>query len=279
VSPAAAPQERPWEAAADFRIGLAPIAPAAWLEGGEADPAARKDPLFVRRRRRVWAEAAGSRVAQAEALALVAQALGEAITPAALPPLYAAARRVPDDLCLMEKRDGAWRLTALSLSAGSFFTAQEALGKSLGELHAPVTGFAARFLARVERIFERLRDDLVLERRNWTLTNSDALHAPQAAPIRARIGGIDPAGAGRELWLRVERQTLRRLPGAGAALFTIRVRLTPLEALAGEPARLAAFAHAWRTAAADFRAYKRLDLYDGLVAAFLARSVGGEAGG
>jgi hypothetical protein len=272
----------PWEESSDFRIGLGPIAPAAWLEGGEADPAARKDPLYASVRDLVWAETPGSRPAQAEALALVEAALGPPPTPPPdlgdLPPLYAAARRTPDDLCLMEQRDGQWRLTALSLSAGSFFTGGDAIGKSLRELHGPVTGFAERFLVRVERIFEGLRSDLVLERRNWTLLNSDALHTPTPAPIRARIGAIAPAEAGAVLHLRVERQTLRRLPQTGAALFTIRVWLAPLEALAGDPARLAAFARAWADAPADFRAYKRLDLYDGLVADFLARSGAVDAG-
>ena len=37
---------RPWEDGADFSIGLSPINEAHWLEGGEADPAARKDPLY-----------------------------------------------------------------------------------------------------------------------------------------------------------------------------------------------------------------------------------------
>ncbi|MFL5297507.1 MAG: heme-dependent oxidative N-demethylase subunit alpha family protein [Phenylobacterium sp.] len=259
----------PWEESADFRIGLSAIAPEAWLEGGEADPAARKDPLYAEARGLVWAETPGSGPAQAEALALVEAALGPGQRPADLPALYAAARRTPDDLCLMEKREGQWRLTALSLSAGSFFTAGDAIGKSLRELHRPVTGFQERFLARVERIFEGLRPRLVLERRNWTLLNSDALHTPDPGPIRARIGEIDPAQAAHHLNLRVERQTLRRLPVTGAALFTIRVRLTPLESLASDPTRLAAFARAWRTAPADFRAYKRLDLYDDLVRAVL----------
>jgi hypothetical protein len=172
----------------------------------------------------------------------------------------------------MEKSQGQWRLTALSLSAGSFFTAGEAIGKSLAELHGPVSGFAERFLARVERIFDGLRPGLVLERRNWTLLNSDALHTPSPAPIRARIGAIDPAEAARVLHLRVERQTLRRLPQTGAALFTIRVWLAPLESLAGDPCQLAAFARAWKTAPPAFRAYKRLDLYDELVAGVLARA-------
>jgi hypothetical protein len=260
----------PWEESADFRIGLRPIAPSAWLEGGEVEPQLRKDPLFETARELVWAETEGSRPAQSEALTLVEDALGPLAGPPGLPPLYAAARRVADDLCLMEKRDGQWRLSALSLSAGSFFTARDAIAKSLRELHLPVTGFGDRFLARVERIFEGLRGDLVLERRNWTVLNTAVLHTPDPAPIRARIGEIDPVEAGRALNLRVERQTLRRLPQTGAAIFTIRVWVAPLERLADDPRRLAAFARAWREAPADFRAYKRLDLYDGLVAAFLA---------
>jgi hypothetical protein len=262
-------RHHPWEEAADFQIGLRPIPLADWLEGGEADPAARKDPLYETVRDLVWAETPGSEAGQAEALALVEAALGPASTPAGLPALYAAARRVSDDLCLMEKRDGQWRLTALSLSAGGFFTAAEAIGKSLGELHGPVTGFADRFLTRVQRVFGGLRPELVLERRNWTVLNSAELHTPASAPIRARIPQIDPSEAGRVLHLRVERQTLRRLPQTGGALFTIRVWLAPLGDLAAEPDRLAAFAGAWRAATPDLRAYKRFDLYDDLVEAFL----------
>ena len=266
------PRHLPWEESSDFRIGLRPIAPAAWLEGGEVDPARRKDFLFDNARSLVWAETPGSLAAQAEVLRLVSETLGGAPVEARLPPLYAAARRIPYDLCLMESRDGEWRLSALSLSAGSYFTAEEAIGKSLRELHAPVTGFESRFLSRVERIFTGLRPDLILERRNWTLLNSDDLHTPTSEPIRARIGEISPDEAGRQLNLRVERQTLRRLPDTGAALFTIRVWLAPLESLAANPNRLMAFAKAWATSPEAFRAYKRLDLYDQLVGDFLRRA-------
>lgn len=263
-------RHRPWEEAADFRIGLRPVAVTDWLEGGELDPAARKDALLASPAHDlVWSEVAGVRDAQAEALALVEAAVARRADRPDLPPLLAAARLVPDDLCLMEKTGGEWRLTALSLSAGSFFTAKDAVGKSLRELHAPVTGFGDRFLIRVQRIFEGLREDLVLERRNWTVLNSGELHTPTPAPIRARIGEIAPAEAGRALRVRVERQTLRRLPKTGAALFTIRVWIATLDELSREPGALTAFAKAWREATPEFRAYKRLDLYDELVAAFL----------
>ena len=72
------PRHRPWEAAADFQIGLKPIPVEAWLEGGEADPAARKDLLMAAGRGLVWAETAASRPAQAEVLRLVEAALGPA---------------------------------------------------------------------------------------------------------------------------------------------------------------------------------------------------------
>lgn len=260
----------PWaDAPPDFSIGLSPIEEADWLEGGEVDPAARKDPLFETARNLVWAEARDSRAGQAEVLALVEAATGEKGDPR-FPPLYGAARLVADDLCLMEKRDGDWTLTALSLSAATFFKAGEVVGKHLSALHDPVPGFEDRLLTRVGRIFEGLRPDLILQRRNWTVLNSDQLHAPDPGPIRARIPQI--ASPASELFVRVERQTLRRLPRTGGALFTIRVWRHPLEALRTDPERLATFAQAWRNASPDFRSYKHLHLYDALIEGFLRES-------
>lgn len=263
------PRHAPWEESAEFRIGLRPIAPDAWFEGGEADPAARKDPLLASHPHDVWAETEGSRPAQAELLDLVGAALGQPIAAEGRPPLLAAARAVADDLCLMEKPGGVWRLTALSLSAGSFFSAGDVIGKSLAELHGPVTGFQERLLARVTRIFDGLRDDLVLERRNWSVVSSPDLFIPDPAPMRAAISGIAPTAAADALRVRVERQTLRRLPHTGAVVFTIRVWIDPLSAICADPARRALFAQAWRTAAPEFRAYKRLELYDHLVAGLI----------
>lgn len=256
----------PWEEAGEFRIGLRPIPVRDWFEGGEAEPARRKAPLLVAHRDAVWAETPGSRPAQAETLGLVCEALGRDISTGETAPLLSAAHQVADDLCLMEKRDGAWRLTALSLCAGSFFTASEVIGRSLSELHRPVTGFETRLLTRVARIFDSLRPGTVLERRNWSLVSSPDLYAPDPAPMRAAIPDIDPDKAADALFARVERQTLRRLPQTGAVVFTIRVWIDPLRTIAADPARLARFAEAWRTAHPEFRAYKQLQLYDALVA-------------
>ena len=268
-------RHQPWaEARPDFAIGLRPIAPGDWLEGGELAPAARKDPLFEAHRDLVWAELDGSRAGQTEVLNLVESVCAVEPRPD-LPPLHAAARAVADDLCLMERREGAWTLTALSLCAGTFFTAAEVIGKPLAALHAPVPGFGERFAGRVARIFDALRPDAVLERRNWTVMVGDDLFAPDGDTIRARIASIPLAQAANAVFVRVERQTIRKLPTTGGLVFTIRVWRHPLAALDADPTLRAAFARAWRDANADFRAYKRLALYDELVDGFLGGLVAG----
>jgi hypothetical protein len=253
----------------DFRIGLAPIPHDQWLEGSPGDPAPRKDALLAAAPDDVWGETAGSRPGQAEALRLIAEQLGSTEKPSDDPPLLQAARLVEDDLCLMERRDGGWALTAVSLCSGSFFTAAEAVGKALHELHGPVPGFNDRFLIRVARIFDYLTADSILERRNWSVVNSGALSLPRAAPVRARIGDLSAGEAADALFLRSERQTIRRLPQTGGVLFTIRIWREPLSALLADPVRKAAFVQAWTAAMDDpegaLRRYKGLAMYDPLV--------------
>lgn len=260
----------PWDTPPyDFAIGLKPIDEAAWLEGAEAD-AARKRALLASGAE-VCGEEAGSRAGQAEVLALVEQATAQS-GDAGLPPLWAASLLCADDLCLMERRDRVWRLTAASLCSGTFFTAADALGKSLAELHDPVPGFADRFLSVVERMFNAVQPGVIMERRNWTLLNSDELHLPRSGPVRALIPRIAATEAGEALHLRVERQTVRKLPDTGAVLFTIRIWRHPLAALRADPVKLAAFAAAWNGVTEEFRAYKGLAHYDALVTTFLASS-------
>ena len=263
-----------------FRIGLAPIDDKDWFEGpygsADGDPATRKAAIFAGSPDLCWGETEGSRPAQGEALTLVAEHLG--VTPQAdLPPLHAAALLVEDDLCLMERRGGEWTLSAASLCAPSFFSAKSVVGKSLAELHGPVTGFGERLLPRVDRIFTHLADDQLVERRNWSVVSSGELFLPDERAVRSRQSEITPDMAGARLFVRMERQTLRRLPDTGALLFTIRIWRHPLSALLGRPERLAAFARAWDLVMTDdgeaFRDYKQLGPLDPLVRSFLAQAL------
>ena len=72
-----------------------------------------------------------------------------------------------------------------------------------------------------------------------TVHEDDARFAPVARPP-AR--GLEVGAAPGHLWLRSERQTLRRLPRTGGVLFTILVQQAPLGVLADHPAQAAALA-------------------------------------
>lgn len=174
----------------------------------------------------------------------------------------------------MERRAGHWTLTAASLCAPSFFSAKEAVGLPLSGLHAPVPGFNDALLPRVARIFDHLQADQVLERRNWTVVNDPELFQPDPAPFRARLSSQTLDQIADSLFVRRERQTLRRAPETDAVLFTIRIWRERLDDLLASPERRAGFAAAWTTlmseTGAPFRTYKRLDLFDAAVRRRLA---------
>jgi hypothetical protein len=82
-------------------------------------------------------------------------------------------------------------------------------------------------------------------RRNWSIHDDPALYAPFHA-----------AAAGPERWLRTEYQTLLRLEGSEAVVFTIRTQQVPLAALVARPDRCAELAAVLREWTPAQRAYK-----------------------
>lgn len=237
-----------------FQIGVRPLGEADWIEVDEALPAylAEKERLLAERRAEVFAAEAGTEAAQAEVLALLAAHLperfpavfqqdGEAmeILPAGRsvrldgpePPLLTAARLVQEDLILMRHDEAGWRLVAGSLSFPSSWSLREKFGRPIHEVHAPVPGFGAgtRNAEVIARMFNFQRPETPVLRWNWSVYDTDRLFHPETAePGSRRFGTGERA---ENVFLRVERQTLRKLPGSGDILFTIRITVDPLSAL------------------------------------------------
>lgn len=243
-----------------FIVGLKPIAESAWLAPDvEAHCLAEKHALLDAQYDDVFREARLSRMGQTEAALMVTRACGAALSTKEAP-LAEASRYVSDDLVLMEKRDGVWVCTALSLCSPTFFSAAHALGKSLDGLHEPVPdelgpGGSQALGQRIGRVFDHLHADAILERFNWTVQAGPDRYTPSSAPLIERAVSVDPRDALDVLHLRVERQTIRRLTQTGGILFTIRVSLDPLRAVL--MAARAAFEHAWRHAPPPVARYKK----------------------
>src|SRR5690606_34221855 len=68
---------------------------------------------------------------------------------------------------------------------------------------------------------------------NWSLYGDDRLFHPDSpGPGERRFGGGERA---ENVFLRVERQTLRKLPQSGAMLFTVRIFVDPIAELEAQP--------------------------------------------
>ena len=244
---------------ARHKVGVRAVEPAGWLELTGADVAgqlAEKRRVFDAHRGAVLAALPGSQDACRELLELVrevAAAPGVGV-PAGCHPLEEAGRLVPEDFCvhLPDPQSGAPTLVAGCVAFPNRWTLADKLGRPVTAVHAPVPQYAPQLGRPVERLMDRLVAGRILERSNWGVVGDGELFAP--LPTAARRP--DWQGIGAQRWLRIERQTLRRLPQTGAVVFTIRTLLGPLEMLRDDPAAAALLAAAIRELPEDVARYK-----------------------
>ena len=161
----------------------------------------------------------------------------------AAPPLVAASLMVQDDLILMRRGEDGWRLAAGSLCFPSSWSLTEKFGKPLHRIHDPVPGFGTgtRPAEVISRMFDNLQGQAV-ERFNWSVQANDALYHPlsdrqRIARAADRPSNFPDGDINAHAFIRVERQTLRKLPLSRDILFTIRIHLDPLAVLARHPER------------------------------------------
>jgi dimethylamine monooxygenase subunit A len=227
---------RPWR----FAMGLHALDPADWLivTGEHAVETAEKRRLY----------AAGADIfrmlpegepAAAELGAVLEAHLARhhpAIRPdqAIEDPLVRLGLAVQEDLCLMLASPEGYRLVGAFVAFPARWNIGEKIGRPINGIHAPVPGLEPALGRPIDLFFERLAVGHPVWRANWSISDDPTLHQPSNA-FRRTDTVVTPADAGRQLWLRVERQTLTRLPKSRAVVFTILTFVTPLAALAAVP--------------------------------------------
>lgn len=199
----------------------------------------------------VVASVPGCEEADVEVAGAIASATGRRLD-ADRPPLVAAALAVQEDLCVLQRdRAGTWRLSSGVVCFPSMWRLPDKIGLPLAEVHGPVPAYADELADRVDRFVDRLRTERPVWRRNWLVHASDELHLPEPPPPTAQPPDI-PDG----LWLRSERQTLRRLPRTDAILFTIRTQQAPLGVVAARADVAAGLAGAIESWSPELVAYR-----------------------
>jgi hypothetical protein len=162
---------------------------------------------------------------------------------------------VQEDICIMSNIDGKWVLTAAVLYAPSRWKLFDKIGKSLEGIHQPVPGYQEQIGNAVEFTFDKLTIDRSVWRANWTLLDDPTRFqpTPPSPENQLKIAGAD---LNEQIFFRVERQTLRKMPKTGDIVFTIRTYVTPLGKLLQAIETPEKMLEAVKTMEADHVAYK-----------------------
>ncbi len=174
------------------------------------------------------------------------------------PPLHSldiAGRLVAEDLCLLQASDAGYRLIGATLCFPNRWLLEEKIGQPLDFIHAPVPGFAPALERPVAHFFAALKPDRILARVNWGIADDPTRFQPIGRDAEA---AINPETVGSALYLRIEYQTLRRLPESQAVLFTIRTEIMPLDQAIAIPADAIDLAGAVRDMSPAMLRYKHL---------------------
>lgn len=172
----------------------------------------------------------------------------------ALHPLDAAARLVQEDLVLLVERDGELVCGGGSVCFPNRWDLASKVGRAMADVHRPVAQLNEQLEPAIDRALARLRPDRSYWRLGWGVLDSAELYQPTDGTAAPRPHGVTPPPVHQ---LRVERETLRRMPRTECILFTIRTYLCPLGALPGG-SDAAALADAIDALPDDVAAYKQL---------------------
>lgn len=259
------PFYRPYRwAAADFQLGLRPIRPENWIliGAGHAEMMRQKRerlerhrPLYYRTlpdslpaqrelRERVTAHLVADHPGYFNKSGSVVRSLltGQTLDLGddATEPLLQVSYLIEEDFMLLDEAGGVLRITAASNAYSSSGRLAASVGHGMAWAHAPVPHLTDKLGGKINRILGSIHAATPCERFNWQITPiatvffpHDDPHAANAAAMHEVLAELcrDPTRAGELLWLRVERQTLMRLPDSNAVAFSLHTYSDPLSSV------------------------------------------------
>ena len=153
-------------------------------------------------------------------------------------PLVALGRLVQQDFCILQEQDGVHNLDGAILCFPASWSLAEKAGRSMMEIHKPVVEYTDPLGNRVQRMFHMIRPDTPLWRANYLLYSDPRLFQPRTEDDRRNFESA-------KSYVRVERQSLVRLPETDAICFGIHTNVVRADTLINEEfeALIAAIEH------------------------------------
>ncbi|KAG6854946.1 hypothetical protein C0991_009769 [Blastosporella zonata] len=165
---------------------------------------------------------------------------------------------VPEDFLITQQDEetGLYVLRAGVSCSAIGWRLQEKMGKPLHEIHQSVPDYMEKMRVSMDRYFSKMTCDKPIQRGSWDFEIGQLLYAQPGDPHYDMRGVQQPGLDVEDIYLRVDWQTLRRLPKSRAIIFNFKALFTPVTQFQKEPYIPKLVAKVLRDGKKAFKEYK-----------------------
>ncbi|KAI9930014.1 hypothetical protein ASPWEDRAFT_281329 [Aspergillus wentii DTO 134E9] len=152
-------------------------------------------------------------------------------------PLEILLDNIPEDFAIMlrDEKTGFYFLRAGVICSALGWNVATKVGLQLHEIHQPVPDYKEKMQFSMDRFFTKMPTEKPIQRGSWGLEVGKPLYMPKGDPHEVQRLSQDPNLKLEDCHLRVDWQTLRRLPLSAAIVFNFKALFTPISEFRDEP--------------------------------------------
>ncbi|OHF01688.1 hypothetical protein CORC01_02879 [Colletotrichum orchidophilum] len=152
-------------------------------------------------------------------------------------PLIVLLDNVPEDFGIMlrDHETGKYVLRAGMVCSSVGWKLSEKAGLGLPGIHKVVPDYKEKMEFSMDRFFTKIPTNKPIQRGSWGLEMGQPLYLPSEHPDFSHRERQNPSLQPEDVYLRVDWQTMRRLPLSGGVVFNFKALFTPLTEFKDEP--------------------------------------------
>jgi len=152
-------------------------------------------------------------------------------------PLHILLNNVPEDfaIVLRNENDGMYYFRAGVICSSLGWNVATKIGMKLAEIHQPIPDYKEKMAFSMDRFFSKMLTNSPIQRGSWGLEVGTPLFMQADDPHMALRETQNPDLKISDCNLRVDWQTLRRLPLSAGIVFNFKALFTPVEEFRDEP--------------------------------------------
>jgi len=152
-------------------------------------------------------------------------------------PLHVLLNNVPEDfaIVLRNEQDGMYYFRAGVVCSSLGWNVSTKIGLQLKDIHKPIPDYKEKMSFSMDRYFTKMPTNAPIQRGSWGLEIGTPLFMPPGDPHEQYRAKQKEDLTIEECNLRVDWQTLRRLPLSGGVVFNFKALFTPVQEFRDEP--------------------------------------------